>query len=62
MRIDFPGQVALADTADGRVAAHLPERGDPVSDEQGPGTGARGSETRFRSGVTAADYDDIIKL
>jgi hypothetical protein len=61
-RVDFLRQVALADAADRRVAAHLTERCDLLRDQKRVGTGARGSQRGFRSGVTAADHDDIEPL
>ncbi len=59
-RVDFLCQVALADAADGRVAAHLPQRVEAMRHEQRPGTRARGSQGGFRTGVTAANDDDVI--
>ena len=32
--VDFPGQMALADAADGRVAAHLAQRCDVLRDQK----------------------------
>ena len=58
--VNFPRQVSLADAADGRIAAHLAERSDVLGDEKGAGARARGSERRFRAGVSTA-YDDDIK-
>ena len=58
-RIDFSCQVTLADTADRRVATHLTERIEILRKQYGARTGARGSGSGFRSGVSAADYDDI---
>ena len=60
-RVDLPRQVTLADAADGRVAAHLPERRDLVRDQQRAGTGARGSQAGLRTGVTASDHYDVIR-
>jgi len=60
-RIDLPHQVSLADTADGRVAAHLPERFDVLSQEQRARTHASGRQRRLGAGMTAADDDDIAR-
>jgi hypothetical protein len=57
--VDFLRQVALADTADGRVTAHLPERLNPVRHQQGARTRPRSSQRGFRSGVTAAYHYDV---
>jgi hypothetical protein len=58
-RVDLLDQVALADPADGRVAAHLPDRLDVVREQQraraGPGRGERG----FGAGVAATDHDHV---
>ncbi len=58
-RIDLANQMALADTADRRIAAHRPERVEVVRQQQcvrtRPGCGKRG----LGAGVTAADDDDI---
>ena len=61
-RVDFPGQMALADTADRGIAAHLAERLDPLRDQQRAGTRARGRKGCFRTGVTAADHDDVVGI
>ena len=58
-RIDFVGQVALADPADRRVAAHLPERFDVLRNEQRARARARGGQRGFRAGVSAANYDYV---
>ena len=60
-RIDFLGQVTLANAADRRVTAHLPQRFDLVRQQQGPRTAARGSQASFRTSVTAADHYDVIR-
>jgi hypothetical protein len=57
--IDFPRQVSLADPADGRIATHLPKRSDVLRNKKRARTGPRGSECRFRSGVAAANHNDI---
>ena len=57
--VDLLDEVPLADPADGRVAAHLPEGLDALREQQrlrpGPGRGER----RLGAGVTAADDDDV---
>jgi hypothetical protein len=59
-RINFPRQVPFADTADCRVAAHLTQRSNILCNKKCTRTGSRGSESRFRTGVTASDYDDFV--
>jgi hypothetical protein len=58
-RVDFLRQVTLADAANCRVAAHLPKRLEAVGHEQRTGTRARGSQGGFRTGVPAANHDDV---
>jgi hypothetical protein len=58
-RIDLARQVALADAADRRVAAHLAQRFDVVRQEQRARAHARGREGGLGAGVTAADDDDL---
>ncbi len=57
--IDFLDQMALADPADGRVARHLADGFDVVGQQQRPGAAARGRGGTFRTGMAAADDDDI---
>jgi hypothetical protein len=57
--IDFPDEVALADTTDGGIAAHLTERLDVVSQQQGAGTQACRGQRGLGSGMPAADNDYI---
>ncbi|MPN35441.1 hypothetical protein SDC9_182939 [bioreactor metagenome] len=58
-RIDFTHQMALADAADRRVAAHRPERFEVVRQQQRGRTGPRRGKRGFGTGVAAADDDDI---
>ena len=58
-RVDLLDQVALADAADGRVAAHLPERLDVVRQQQRAAPHARGGQRRFGAGMAAADHDHV---
>jgi hypothetical protein len=58
-RIDFLDQVALADAADRRVAAHRADGFDVVGEQQGARTGARGRERGFGAGVATADHDYV---
>ena len=60
-RIDFLDQVALADAANRRIAAHRTQRLDVVRNQQGLHTHARCRQGGFGAGVTAA-YDDHVKL
>jgi hypothetical protein len=54
--------MALADSADRRVAAHLAERIDALRNQKGSRTRPRGRQGGFRTGVTAADHYDVILL
>jgi hypothetical protein len=56
-RIDLLHQVTLADAADGRIAAHLPQRLDIVGEQQGASAHARSRERGFGAGMAAADDD-----
>ena len=58
-RIDIAHQMALADTADRRVAAHRPECVEVVRQQQRVRTRPRRGKRSFGAGVTAADDDDI---
>ena len=58
-RVDFFRQVALADAADGRVAAHLPDGLEALRQQQRARTTAGGSRSGFRTGVSAADHNDV---
>jgi len=57
--VDLLDQVALADAADGRVAAHLAQGFDVVGEQQGARAEARGGQGRLGPGMAAAHYDDI---
>ncbi len=59
-RVDLLDQVALADAADGRVAAHLADRLDVVAEQQRARTGARSGQRGLGAGVAAADHDDVV--
>ena len=61
-RVDFLRQMTLANAANRRVTAHLPQRLKAVRHEQDAGTRARGSQRGFRTGVSAANYDDVKAL
>ncbi len=58
-RIDLAHQMALADAADRRVAAHRPERVEVVRQQQRVRPRPRCGERSFGAGVAAADDDDI---
>ena len=58
-RVDLLDQVTLADAADRRVAAHLPQRVDALRQQQRPRAGARRGQRGLGAGVAAADDDDI---
>jgi len=51
--------VALADPADGRVAAHLAKGLDIVGEQQGLHAHACGSQGCLGTGMTAADHDHV---
>ncbi len=57
--IDLAHEVTLADTADGRVAGHLPERVDTVRQQQRTAAHACGRQARFGTGVATADHDHV---
>ncbi len=58
--VDLADQVALAQTADGRIARHLADRLDPMGQKQGAGAQARGRRRGFTAGMAAAHYDHVI--
>ena len=58
-RVDLLDQVALADAADGRVAAHLAQRLDALREQQRARAHARGRQRGLGAGVAAADDDHI---
>ena len=58
-RVYFTRQMAFTDAADSRIAAHLAQSCDALCNQQCPGARSRGSQGGFRTGVTAANYDDI---
>ena len=57
--VDFLHQMALADAADGRIAAHRTEGLDVVRQQQRACAHARRRKRSFGPGVTAADHNDI---
>ena len=59
-RIDLFDEMALADAADGRVAAHLPQRLDALCQQQRARTHAGGRQRSFGARVAAA-HDDYVK-
>ena len=58
-RVDFLDQVALADAADRRVAAHLPERLDALRQQQRARAHARRGQGGLGAGMAAAYNDDV---
>ena len=58
-RIDLLDQMSLADAADGRIAAHLPDGFDVVREQQRTCAGARRRERGFGAGVAATDHDHV---
>jgi hypothetical protein len=61
-RVDLAYQVALADAADRRVAAHRADRLDVVREQQGARAGARCRERGLGAGVAAADHDHVVTV
>ena len=58
-RVDLPHQMALADAADGRIAAHLAERLDVLREQQRARAHARRRQRGLGAGVAAADDDHV---
>ena len=58
-RIHFAHEMALADPADRRIAAHRPDRLEAMGDEEGRSTEARGRARRLAAGMAAANDDNI---
>ena len=58
-RVDLLDEVSLADPADGRIAAHLPEGLDALREQQRLRPGAGRGERRLGAGMAAADDDDV---
>src|SRR2546430_2477849 len=59
-RVDLAHQVSLADAADGRIATHLAQGLDALSQQQRARSHACGGEGRLGAGMTAADDDDVV--
>ena len=59
-RVDFLRQMAFADAADSRVAAHLPQRLDVLRQQQRAHAHARRGERGLGAGVAAADDDAAV--
>ena len=57
--VDFAHQMAFANAADGRIAAHRAEGVDAVRKQQRLRAHARGGQRGFGTGMAAADDDDI---
>src|SRR5579863_595298 len=60
-RVDLADQLALADTADSRVAGHLADVIEVQSEHQGARAHAGGGEGGFDTGMTGADDDYIME-
>ncbi len=58
-RVDLLRQVALADAADGRVAAHLADGFQVLGEQQRAGAQARRGRGGLGAGVAAADHDHV---
>jgi hypothetical protein len=61
-RVDLSNQMALADTADGGIAAHLAQRFDALSQQESAGAHASSREGSLRAGMTTTDDDDVVGL
>ena len=59
-RVDLADQVALAQAADGRVAAHLADGLELVGQQQRARAQTRRRSRGFAAGVAAADDDDVV--
>ncbi len=59
-RVDFPDQMALAQPADGRIAAHFADRCESVRDESRRDAKTRRGGCSFRSRVSSTDNNDAI--
>ena len=57
--VDFLDQMALADTANRRVAAHVAEGFHVVAEQQGLHAHARGGQGGLGTGMATADHDDV---
>ena len=57
--VDLFDEMAFADAANRRVAAHLAERFDVVRQQQGSTSHARGSQRGLGSGMTATDHNHV---
>jgi hypothetical protein len=55
-RVDLAYQVALAQTANCRIAGHLANRVEPVSQEQSSGSKAGRGSSGFAAGVSSANH------
>jgi len=61
-RVDLAHQVALADAADRRVAAHRTDGFDVVGQQQRARAGARGGQRGLGAGVAAAHDDHVMAV
>ena len=59
-RVDLADQVALAQTADGRIAAHLADGRELVGDQRRGNAETRRGRRGFAAGVAASNNDDGI--
>ena len=58
-RVDLLDQVTLADAADRRIAAHLPQRFDRMGEQKRRRAHARSGKRRLGAGMAAADDDHV---
>ena len=57
--IDFPDQMTLADTPDGRVTAHLPEGVEIVGQQQSTRAKSCRGQGGLGTGMAATNHDDL---
>jgi hypothetical protein len=58
--VDFSDDGALGNPADGRIAGHLADGLEVLSEKKSPGTPTGRHRGRLSPGVTAADDDDVV--
>jgi hypothetical protein len=58
-RVDLAHKMSLAQSANGRIAGHDPDRLDPLGEKCSPGAKARCSASRLDAGMSATYHNDI---
>ena len=59
--IDFPHEMALAQSTDRRIAGHLADRIEAMGQQQGAGAQASRRGRGFAAGMAGAHHDNIIR-